>query len=463
MSEQPPYQKRPMPSEEKQISRCQRYRTPLIGGLIGVALISGIAGGWLASLLSHTSFMQSQLSSEDAKVFNQHDQLSKGTNLQVPQLSRPTNILVLGTKVLTSEVADPSAPQEGYQALVNSLDGLADTMFLLRFDPDNQKLVMLSIPRDTRTDVEGYGITKINAANTYGGPALTAKAVSHLLGGVEIDRYVRINVQGVEKLIDALGGVTIYIPRDMKYRDDSQHFYVNLKAGEQHLNGTQALQFLRFRYGELGDIGRVRRQQLFIKAMLHQALSPSTLLRLPQLFSVIQDNLDTNLSNEELISLANFAAHVERSQVQMLMVPGRFSTRQEYRASYWLPDQDQIHVLMAQYFDLEADGLQAIAPSTLRIAIQPDADQIDAAESLMEILAEYGDNHIRVADPFYRPLNHTRIVAQNGDLVDAEAIREVLGLGKVRVESTGDFYSDITIQLGQDWLEQQGASLSTGE
>lgn len=436
---------------------------PLIGGLIGVALISGIAGGWLASLLSHTSFMQSQLSSEDAEVFNQRDQLSESLNLQVPQLSRPTNILVLGTKVLTSEVADPSVPQEGYQALVNSLDGLADTMLLLRFDPDSQKLVLLSIPRDTRTRVEGYGITKINAANAYGGPALTAKTVSHLLGGVEIDRYVRINVQGVEKLIDALGGVTVYVPRDMNYRDDSQHFYVNLKAGEQHLNGSQALQFLRFRYGELGDIGRVRRQQMFIKAIIHQALNPSTLLRLPQLFSVIRDNLDTNLSNEELIALANFASQVERSQVQMLMVPGRFSTPQEYRASYWVPNQDQIHVLMARYFDVETDSLQAIEPSTLRIAIQPDANQIDAAESLMKILSGSGYHHLRVADPFYRTLNHTRIVAQNGDRVDAEAIREVLGLGRVRVESTGDFYSDITIQLGQDWLEQQGASLSREE
>jgi len=440
---------------EKQSSKSRRHRITLIGGLIGSALLSGMTGSWLVALLSHTSFMQSEISSEEAEVFNQNNQLSEGLNLEVPRLSRPTNILVLGTKVLTAEVAEPSAPQEGYQALVNSLDGLADTLLLLRFDPDSQKLVLLSIPRDTRTRVEGYGITKINAANAYGGPALTAKAVNRLLGGVEIDRYIRINVQGVEKLIDALGGVTIYVPRDMNYRDDSQHFYVNLKAGEQHLNGSQALQFLRFRYGELGDIGRVRRQQMFIKAMMRQALNPATLLRLPQLFSVIRDNLDTNLSNEELIALANFASQVERSQLQMLMLPGRFSTPQEFHASYWLPDQEQTQVFMAQYFDVKVDGLPAIEQSTLRIAIQPDANQLGAAESLITILSKSGYQHIRVADPFYRPLKHTRIVAQNGDRVDAEAIREVLGLGEVRVESTGVFYSDITIQLGQDWSEQQ--------
>lgn len=84
---------------------------------------------------------------------------------------------------------------------------------------------------------------------------MAARSASDLLGGVGIDRYVRINVLGVEKLIDALGGVKVYVPQDMKYQDDSQHLYINLKKGEQHLNGAQAVQFLRFRYDAYGDIG----------------------------------------------------------------------------------------------------------------------------------------------------------------------------------------------------------------
>ena len=84
-------------------------------------------------------------------------------------------------------------------------------------------ITLLSIPRDTRTYVEDQGLTKINAANYYGGPAKSAKAVSELLGGVGIDRYIRVNVQGVEKLIDSLGGVQVYVPKDMKYQDDVSH------------------------------------------------------------------------------------------------------------------------------------------------------------------------------------------------------------------------------------------------
>ncbi len=178
-------------------------------------------------------------------------------------------------------------------------------MLLLRFDPTTNKLTALSIPRDTRTEVEGRGVTKINTANVVGGPALSAKTTSELLNDVTIDRYIRINVQGVEKLLDAFGGVTVYVPKDMKYQDDSQHLYINLKAGKQHLNGNQALQLLRYRHDENGDIGRIQRQQMVMRSLMEQTISPATIGRIPQILSVVQSHIDTNLSMEELMALAS--------------------------------------------------------------------------------------------------------------------------------------------------------------
>ena len=154
--------------------------------------------------------------------------------------------------------------------------------------------------------------------------SLSARATSELLGGIPIDRYIRINVQGVEKLIDVLGGITVHVPQDMKYQDDSQHLYINLKQGRQHLNGEQTLQFLRFRYDAYGDIGRVQRQQMAIRAVKEQALNPGTLLKLPQILSTIREHIDTNLSVEEIAALAGFSSQVGRDRVQMLMLPGEF-------------------------------------------------------------------------------------------------------------------------------------------
>lgn len=432
--------------------------------MTGVAMVSATAGALLAVALSSTPLMQTNLSPEEQAIFGKGDRISR-TGLRLTELTRPVNILVLGVKVLTSDVSDspPETQNLGYHALVNSFDGLSDSMLMLRFNPEDKKLNVLSIPRDTRTLVEGHGITKINAANAEGGPALSAQSVSELLNGVPVDRYVRINVQGVEKLVDAIGGVTVYVPKDMKYQDDSQHLYINLKAGKHHLNGNQALQFLRFRYDENGDIGRIQRQQLLMRAVMEQTLNPAILPRMPKILSVIQSHIDTNLTLEELMALVGFGVRTDRANVQMLMLPGRFSEAGEYNASYWLPDSDRIATMMAQHFNLRLQGSQQVTePASLRVAIEDSTGSDRAVQSLVNSLQQSGYHNVYVAKPWSEPLDVTHIVAQQGDSSSAQTIRNALGLGEVRVESTGNLRSDVTIQLGKDWLERSRGAEEQG-
>ena len=441
-------------------------------GLAGVAVVSASAGALLAVTISSTPLMQTKLSREEAKVFNHDKAISSGKSLQLPTLTRPVNIMVLGVKVLTTDMANPPANSENlsYEALVNSLDGLSDTMLMVRFDPKQRKLVVLSIPRDTRTWVEGVGLTKLNEANSDGGPALAARATSELLGNTTIDRYIRINVQGVEKLMDALGGVKLYVPQDMFYQDESQHLYINLKQGEQHLNGAQALQFLRFRYDNLGDIGRVQRQQMLMRALLEQALNPATLARVPQILSVIQANIDTNLSVEELVALVGFAGQSDRPKAQMLMVPGEFSSPDQFEASYWLPNQGKLNAMVAQYFGntspVSPDGAtpqpglvaEIEPPANIQIAIQDSTGKLDTAK-LLKTLSAAGYDGGFMDNPWSQPLAMTRIIAQQGDGTTAEAIRKALGFGEVQIESTGNLESNITIRIGKDALENKATTI----
>jgi LCP family protein required for cell wall assembly len=426
-------------------------------GMTGVAMLSATAGALLAVSLSSAPLMQSNLSPEEKAIFGQGTRIS-GTGLRLTKLTRPVNILILGVKVLTSDVNNSTSETKnlGYHALVNSFDGLSDTILMLRFDPETKKLTLLSIPRDTRTSLEGHGVIKINAANAKGGPALSAQVISELLNGVAIDRYVRINVQGVEKLVDALGGVTVYVPKDMKYQDDSQHLYINLKAGKHHLNGNQALQLLRFRYDENGDIGRIQRQQILMRALMEQALNPATLSRLPKILSVIQSHIDTNLTIEELMALVGFGVQTNRSNVQMLMLPGQFSELGQYNTSYWLPDSDRIATMMDQHFNVSLlDSQQAIERGHLSVAIQDSTGSDRAVQALVNTLQKLGYRNIYIAKPWSEPLDVTHIVAQQGDSNSAEVMRNTLNVGEVRVESTGNLNSDVTIQLGQDWLQKQ--------
>ncbi|XTZ20705.1 MAG: LCP family protein [cyanobacterium endosymbiont of Rhopalodia fuxianensis] len=458
MSVKKTYPTSPIPSKplslKKPNATKQRGNWLLIGlGLTAVSLVSAMAGAFLSISFSATPLRQSSLTPGQEKVFSQDSTIAY-RNLRLPELSRPVNLLVLGTKVLTSEVNEKPEEDLGYHALVNSFKGLSDTMVLLRFDPNQDKLRLLSIPRDTRANI-GRGIRKINEANYYGGAALAAEAVSTLLGGVPIDRYVRVNIQGVEKVIDALGGVNVYVPKNMKYTDHSQHLYINLKQGEQHLDGERAIAFLRFRYDRYGDIGRVQRQQMLMRAVVEQALRPQTVLKMPEILSVIGTYIDTNLTVEELVALAGFAAQTKRSDVEMLMVPGGFSGDGKQKISYWIPYPHKIREMVADYFDHgNYQDSENKNPTRLRIAIQDSVEDSKAVKAMVNYLREKGYGQVFVSDNWGEPLATTRIVAQQGDDLGAASLKAILGVGEVLVESTGTLSSDITIVLGQDWQQQ---------
>lgn len=314
-------------------------------------MLSATVGALLALSFSSTPLLQKYLAPEEAAIFNKGGSLTR-SNLRLPELTRPVNILVMGMSVLTTDLPDtpPETQNLGYATQVNSFDGLSDVMILVRFDPQTEKLTLLSIPRDTRVDMGRFGAIKINAANVKGGPAASARVVSRLLNGVQIDRYIRVNIEGVEKLVDSLGGVTVDVPKDMKYQDHSQHLYIDLKQGRQHLNGDQTLQLLRFRHDGHGDIGRIERQQVVLNALMEQTLTPATVARFPQILSVVQSNLDSNLSIEELLALVGFAVKIDRSNVQTITLPGVANQYGRNEASYWLPNYSRIREMMSQYF-----------------------------------------------------------------------------------------------------------------
>ncbi|WP_371259647.1 LCP family protein [Calothrix sp. 336/3] len=432
-------------------------------GMSGIAMVSATAGALLAVSLTSTPLMQANLTPEQAAVFDS-DRIS-GNGLKFSELTRPVNVLVMGMSVLPPDVKNSTTDTKklGYLPQVNSFDGLSDVMLLIRFDPEKKKMTMLSIPRDTRTQIEGHGVKKINAANTFGGPALTAQTTSNLLSGVGIDRYIRINVLGVGKLIDALGGVTVYVPKDMKYQDDSQHLYINLKAGKQHLNGEQALQLLRFRHDENGDIGRIQRQQMVMRALMDQSLNPTTVAKTPQILNVVKEHIDTNLTVEELLALAGFGVRTNRSNMQMVMLPGRFSEKQEFDASYWIADNRRVKSMMKQHFDIQSDEQTeetVTDPASLRIAIQDNTGtEKTNLRPLVRILEKAGYRNIYIAKSLSNePLEVSHIVAQQGDGGSADLVRNALGFGEVRVESTGNLGSDISIQVGKDWLQKRDLS-----
>ena len=218
--------------------------------------------------------------------------------------------------------------------------GRSDTLMFLNFTRDEVSL--LSIPRDTRVYIERRGYEKINAAYSIGGKDLACQTVEDFLG-VNVDRYVKIDTHAFPKIIDELGGVDIYVERDMHYEDpwdDDGGLVIDLKQGYQHLDGKSAVEFVRFRDSE-GDIGRVRRQQAFMKALAEKITEPETILKLPQILSVAVDAVETDLSLSEMLALAGTLKSAEsKGNIQTGVVPGYLQYIEG--VSYLVPDAERL-------------------------------------------------------------------------------------------------------------------------
>lgn len=158
-------------------------------------------------------------------------------------------------------------------------DGLSDVLMLVSWDMDENKVDLISVPRDTYYEREGYtspGQKKINAAYaSKEGLISTANAVSDVLMGIPINYYAIIDYDAVETIVDGVGGVTVDVPKAMKYDDpyDDPPLHISIPAGVQTLDGEHAVQYLRFRKGySNGDIGRIEAQQVFMESLFKQCI-----------------------------------------------------------------------------------------------------------------------------------------------------------------------------------------------
>lgn len=250
---------------------------------------------------------------------------------------------------LLHEVAPGSVMDAGTQhVLLLGIDARdneparADTIVLTRISSEG--LGMLSIPRDTRTEVPGHGQDKINHSFAYGGPEMTRQAVAGLTG-VDAPNYLVLRMEGVKEIVDAMGGVRVDVPQEMTGKVLGEEREITLRPGPQLLNGDEALVYVRWRWDESGDIGRVKRQQDLLTEILGQALSPSRLANLPELRSAVLENVETNMSKTELLQLAGRVRVLKDSETPMLVgtVPGRaemmYSPQMDAELSYWVPDR----------------------------------------------------------------------------------------------------------------------------
>jgi LCP family protein required for cell wall assembly len=219
----------------------------------------------------------------------------------------------------------------------------SDTIVFSAIDIDNRNIRVLSLPRDTRVSIPGHGNQKLNHAYAYGQVDLVRATVERFLG-TPIQYYVKIDYDNFPKLVDILGGVDINVGKAMKYTDRraTPPLYIDIPAGKQRMNGETALKYVRFRHDALGDIGRVQRQQQFLKALLHRMYDPDNLLRFASITDEIKNTIKTDMNPSLIMQLCYFVRKLDKEtdKVFFMMLPGTPSIIDNL--SYWVSDRSDV-------------------------------------------------------------------------------------------------------------------------
>ena len=273
--------------------------------------------------------------------------------------------------------------EESKNILILGLDSVqgvsrSDTIMVVNLSKTKHRVGVLSIPRDTYVDLGIHGKTKINHAYVYGGVALSKVAVEKLLK-VPIDYFIVLEMSGVRHMITQMGGVDIDVKDRMYYVDRAGDLYIDFKAGRHHLDGGQAVSYLRYRHDVGGDIGRAKRQQDFIKAVAQKMLSPLQVIRLPQIIHDLRGFVQTDLTASQIFVLAMELREAFKSEkIQVNTLPG--SEKMLGGVFYWNPNPEDMTAMV--YRTLH--GL-----STMNIDLAPASQVAPQQEvSSSEILAE---------------------------------------------------------------------------
>lgn len=249
---------------------------------------------------------------------------------------QPLNIIIIGSDINYDRVTGLPMPD---------LKARADSLIFVHLDPIRSRLNIVSIPRDSYVNIPTIGMSKINAANALGGVALTKQTVEKLMSK-KIDYYLLVKPSLIPKVVDALGGVNIDVEKDMFYTDKAQHLYINLKMGYQKLNGSQAHQYIRFRHDLLGDISRVERQQIFLRALSQAMARPSNIIKAPYILNSILSNIETDIPVNQAVRIINFMRMGKQQAVTLYGTPATVP----YAGSVWLIDQASLEAVTKEMF-----------------------------------------------------------------------------------------------------------------
>ncbi|GAB4491871.1 MAG: hypothetical protein Fur0016_24300 [Anaerolineales bacterium] len=462
----------------------------LLLGIVSIALFAGtfifarnIVIGWCLSPLPGTALTGCN-DGASSPVFTQPGKATPEPGIDTPDLPTPApaipdvelppawdgasrvNVLLLGLDTYDGS-ADRSGPAR------------SDTMILLTLDPKSRTAGILSIPRDLWVSIPGFGYGRINTAYMNGdaaklpggGPALAMKTVEQVIG-VPVQYYAQVEFSAFVTLIDHLGKIPVYVEKKIFIDpigpgDDE----IMLSRGWHMLGGVEALAYARNRYTEGGDVDRAKRQQQVIMGIRQRVLEPGNIPYMistaPDLYQVIQDGVNTNLTFDQMMRLALLATNIPEENIKRgvidytMMLPYNVVVNGQNQAVY-KPIPDKIRELRDEIFTAGGaispmaqgtDSLDLARQEAATIAIYNGTYTAGLAQKTADYLKSLGFNVVIIDSASTFP-GSTIVVDHRGRPYTLTHFKELFRLNaaiQIQSDYNPGAAADIEIILGPDW------------
>lgn len=400
----------------------------IVGIAIAILLVGGVAYGylWYRSIGSNMS-----------KVALTDTALKAALDEPTKKASEPFTLLLTGNDRRPGETVSR-----------------ADTIILAKVDPKAKKVWLISIPRDTRVEIPGHGVDKINAASFYGGNALLVETIKDLTG-LPVNYYVDVNFRGFVNAVDTLGGVWVDVDvpiDDWKADMSPDNSAQTIDPGYQLLDGYHALTFVRSRAFPDADFTRMRHQQMFFKALAAQMTKAGNFFKIPTVINGISKHISTTMPVADMIRVAQTLQGIEPDNIQTATLTG------EWKSPYVYPDEERLAFLVDAFknsrpFEETSATVDAvIAPSSVSITVRNGAGISGVAASASDVLTKAGFDVSEVGNANQFVYDKTIVVYKDNGKAMAEAVAAALPAADL-VPSRGmyEFSTDILVVVGKDW------------
>lgn len=363
---------------------------------------------------------------------------------------------------------------------------LTDTIMVASYNPNTQRAVLLSIPRDSFTGKNPKRATasqKINAIyNLTKDPQETLDAVNELTG-LDIKYYMIVRTEALIELVDAIGPIEYNVPTDMNYDDPTQDLHIHISKGVQEVDGEKAEQLLRFRknndgttfpieYGD-NDIGRMRNQREFITAVIDQTVTAGNITKLGKILDIASRNLTTNVDFNAVKDYLPYAVEFSTANLQTEVLPGTTPDLSETNnVSIYIVDEEETEALIKKLFypEEETEGDSAnetnttnntssnttnstsstSSESTIKIEVINGSGESSKLQKAVDVLKRKGYDVTKTGTT--STISKT-IITNRKDLETEELtnIKETLGVGNISTNKSSTSKVDVQIIIGKDF------------